>query len=306
MNLFMNYGLHQAYDRLAKLGDPLSHANNLIDWEGFRPIEVELYDNKTERGGHPNIDFILMIKVLVLQQWYNLSDQRMERELANNLSFMNFLGYPETIPDSTTIWLFRERLTERGKFESIWQVLQRQLDSKGLTVKEGTIQDATFIKSDPGRSGNKPRGDMAKTRRSKDGTWAKKGDEYHFGYKLHHNVDVEYGLIRRIKTTTASVHDSQVDLSVEGEPVYRDKGYFGSPATGRSVTMNRATRGHPLSSWDRRRNLQISRIRAPGERPFAVSLTNVSESFDAIETLLKQCLKQLMFLLPLSEGFTSR
>ena len=85
MNSFMNYGLHQAYDRLAKLGDPLAQANSLIDWEGFRPIEEELYDNKTERGGHPNIDFVLMIKVLVLQQWYNLSDQRMERELANNL-----------------------------------------------------------------------------------------------------------------------------------------------------------------------------------------------------------------------------
>jgi IS5 family transposase len=211
-----------------------------------------------------------MIKVLVLQQWYNLSDQRMERELANNLSFMNFLGYPETIPDSTTIWLFRERLIERAKLESIWRELQGQLDSKGLVVKEGSIQDATFITSDPGRSGNKPRGDQAKTRRSRDGTWAKKSDEYHFGYKLHNNVDVEYGLIRSIKTTTASVHDSQVDLSFEGERVYRDKGYFGSPARGRSVTMQRATRGHPLSNWDRRRNLQISKIRAPGERPFAV------------------------------------
>jgi IS5 family transposase len=270
MNSFMNYGLHQAYDRLAKLGDPLAQANSLIDWEGFRPIEEELYDNKTERGGHPNIDFVLMIKVLVLQQWYNLSDQRMERELANNLSFMNFLGYPETIPDSTTIWLFRERLIERAKLESIWRELQGQLDSKGLVVKEGSIQDATFITSDPGRSGNKPRGDQAKTRRSRDGTWAKKSDEYHFGYKLHNNVDVEYGLIRSIKTTTASVHDSQVDLSFEGERIYRDKGYFGSPARGRSVTMQRATRGHPLSNWDRRRNLQISKIRAPGERPFAV------------------------------------
>jgi IS5 family transposase len=269
----MNYGLHQAYDRLAKLGDPLAQAKNLLDWEGFRPIEEELYDNRTERGGHPNIDFVLMIKVLVLQQWYNLSDQRIERELANNLSFMNFLGYPESIPDSTTIWLFRERLIKSGKLESIWQELQRQLDAKGLVVKEGTIQDATFIASDPGRSGNKPRGDQAKTRRSKDGTWAKKGGEYHFGYKLHNNVDVEYGLIRSIKTTTASVHDSQVDLSIEGERVYRDKGYFGSPARGKSVTMQRATRGHPLSEWDRRRNWQISKIRAPGERPFAVLKT---------------------------------
>ena len=115
----MSYGLRQAYDRLAKLGDPLSQVNTLIDWERFRPIAEELYDNKTERGGHPNIDCVLMIKILVLQHWYSLSDQRMERELANNVSFMNFLGFPETIPDSTTIWLFRERLIEQGKIDAI-------------------------------------------------------------------------------------------------------------------------------------------------------------------------------------------
>jgi IS5 family transposase len=148
-----------------------------------------------------------MIKILVLHHWYSLSDQRMERELANNLSFMNFLGFPETIPDSTTIWLFRERLKRKGKTDVIWQELQRQLDAEGLVVKEGSIQDATFIAADPGRSGNKPRGNEARTRRSKDGTWAKKGDEFHFGYKLHSKTDVRYGLIRAVETSTASALD---------------------------------------------------------------------------------------------------
>ena len=58
-----------------------------------------------------------------------------------------------------------------------------QLDAKGLKVKRGTIQDATFIEADPGSS-KKPRGEEAKTRRSRDGTWAKKGNETHFGYKF--------------------------------------------------------------------------------------------------------------------------
>ncbi len=272
MNSFISYGLKQAYDRLAKLGDPLAEANSMLKWEKFRPIAEELYDNKTERGGHPNIDCVLMIKILVLQQWYNLSDQRMEQELANNISFMNFLSFPEIIPDSTTIWLFRDRLKEKGKIDAIWQELQRQLDANGLVVREGCIQDATFITADPG-SGNKPRGNEARTRRSKDGTWAKKGDKFHFGYKLHNKVDIQYGLIRAIKTTTASVHDSQIDLSSRGERIYRDKGYFGTSARGHSVTMYRATRGNPLSKWDRLRNLQISRIRAPGERPFAIIKT---------------------------------
>jgi len=270
MNSFISFGLNLACDRLVKFEDPLSEVNALIDWESFRHIVEGLFDNKTERGGHPNFDEVLMIKILVLQQWYNLSDQKMEWEMTDKLSFMRFLGFPATIPDSTTIWLFRERLKEKGKIDAIWQELQRQLNAKGLTVKEGCIQDATFITSDPGRSGNKPRGSEARTRRSKDGTWAKKGNEINFGYKLHNKVDIAYGLIRALETTTASVHDSQVDLSVEEEKIYRDKGYFGAPARGKSVTMYRATRGRPLSTWDLRRNLQISRIRAPGERPFAV------------------------------------
>lgn len=294
MDSFISFGLRQAYSRLAKLGDPLAEANTLIDWERFRSIEDGLYDNKTERGGHPNIDFVLMIKILVVQHWYNLSDQKMERELANNLSFMNFLGYPASIPDSTTIWLFRERLKEKERFDSIWQEVQRQLDAKGLTVREGSIQDATFITSDPGRSGNKPRGGEARTRRSKDGTWAKKGEELHFGYKLHENVDKKYGLIRAIETTTASVHDSQVDLSRAGETIYRDKGYFGSPARGRSVTMRRATRGHPLNSWDKRRNLKIAKIRAPGERPFAV-IKKVFKAAHVLVTTVRRVHVKMIF-----------
>jgi IS5 family transposase len=293
MNSFMSFYLKQAYSRLAKLGDPLAEANKLIDWEKFRSIEDGLYDNKTEKGGHPNIDFVLMIKILVLQHWYSLSDQKTERELTNNLSFMNFLGYPETIPDSSTIWLFRDRLNEKNSFDAIWQEVQRQLDAKGLTVKEGSIQDATFITSDPGRSGNKPRGEEARTRRSKDGTWAKKGNKSHFGYKLHENVDTQYGLIRSIETTTASVHDSQVDLSREGELIYRDKGYFGASARGRSVTMWRATRGQPLSSWDRRRNLQISKIRSPGERPFAVIKTVFKAAHVLVTTVARVHVKMI-------------
>jgi IS5 family transposase len=93
-----------------------------------------------------------MIKILALRHWYGLSDQRMEQKLANNIALMHFIGFDNIIPDSTTICLFRERLKEKNKYEAILQELQRQLDSKGLTVKEGAIQDATFITSDPGGS----------------------------------------------------------------------------------------------------------------------------------------------------------
>ena len=120
------------------------------------------------------------------------------------------------------------------------QELQRQLDAKGLVVKEGSIQDATFITADPGRSGNKPRGDEPELAGAKMDGLRKEIESVLVSSSIT-NVDVEYGLIRAIETTIASVHDSQVDLSAEGETIYRDKGYFGAAARGRSVTMYRAT-----------------------------------------------------------------
>ena len=128
--------------------------------------------------------------------------------------------------------------------------------------------DATFITADPGHAkADKPRGDEAQTRRGRDGTWAKKNSKSYFGYKLHSKMDTEHGLIRDIETTTASIHDSQVDLSNPGEVVYRDKGYFGVEPEGYDATMKRATRAHPLGIRDEMRNKRISRKRSPGERP---------------------------------------
>ena len=83
-------------------------------------------------------------------------------------------------------------------------------------------------------------------------------------------MDIDYGLIREIETTPASIHDSQIDLSKTGEVAYRDRGYFGASCEGFNATMNRATRGHPLSIKEKLRNKRITRKRAPGERPYAV------------------------------------
>jgi len=271
MKTLVGFGLQEAYKQMAKLGDRLGEIESMMDWTAFRPILSGMYANKTERGGRPNIDEVLMLKLLVLQQWYGLSDPELERQVADRLSFRKFLGFPETIPDFTTVWNFRERLTESGRDRAIWEELQRQLNLHGLTVKQGMVQDATFITADPGHAkADTSRGEEAKTRRSKDGTWAKKDAKSYFGYKLHTKLDVDHGLIRELETTTASLHDSQVDLSKEGEVVYRDKGYHGAEAKGHAATMKRAARGHPLSIWDRLRNRRIAKKRAPAERQYAV------------------------------------
>jgi IS5 family transposase len=86
----------KSMDRLAKI-DPM------IDWESLRPLVKELYRNDTDRVGRPIFDEIVMIKTLFLQSMYNCSDEAMERELHDGISFRNFLHYPEIIPDSRTI-----------------------------------------------------------------------------------------------------------------------------------------------------------------------------------------------------------
>ena len=159
--------------------------------------------------------------------------------------------------------------------------------------KKGAIQDATFIEADPGKS-KKPRGRDAKTLRSRDGTWAKKNNETHFGYKLHSKVDIDYGLIRSIETTTASVHDSQVDLSVSGEAILRDKGYFGTQPKGEDFTMKRSTVGHPLQDLDKLRNRLISKLRSPGERPFSV-IKRVFRSGHVLVTTVSRVHAKMVF-----------
>jgi IS5 family transposase len=149
---------------------------------------------------------------------------------------------------------------------------------KGLEIRKGTIQDATFIIADPGHvSTYTPRGENAKIRKSKDGTWTKKGMKSYFGYKLHTKEDCDFGLIRAIDVTTASTHDSQIDLSEDGEVVYRDRGYFGAETKGFNATMQRGVRGHPIGIRDILRNARISKTRSPGERPYAV-IKNVFHS----------------------------
>jgi len=271
LDSFDSYLLRKLYDKTSRNGDRLAEAEKQVDWEAFRPIIKPMYTNDTPRGGRPNTDPVVMVKLLVLQAWYGLSDPELERQALNRIDFQHFLGFPGDAPDYSTVWQFRERLAVTGTDRLVWEELQRQLDEKGLKVKKGVVQDATFITSDPGHApADKPRGEEAETRRSRDGAWAKKGGKSFFGYKLHAKMDLDHGLIRDLETTPANVHDSRVDLSKPGEVVYRDKGYQGAVPRGWDATMRRGARDHPLSIWDRLRNRRISRKRCPGERPFAV------------------------------------
>lgn len=272
MKTLIDFSLLKEYnDEVQPRGDKLLELAKLVDWNAFKRFDAELYKNKSERGGRPNIDIIIMIKHLLLQQLYGLSDPQLELQVADRISFRVFLGTTEVIPDYTTVWLFRERLIKAGMLEAIWEEFVNQLKAKGYEIKKGVIQDATFITSDPGHAkSDVPRGEKAKTRRSKDGEWAKKGNKSYFGYKGHIKVDTENNFIWDVETTVANMHDSKVDLANEGEARYGDKGYQGAKTKGYDASMKRASGSHPLSIFDILRNRRISSKRSPIERCFSV------------------------------------
>ena len=139
MNLFQT-GLSELYKEIESLGDPLTGISDRIDFERIRPILSSLYENDTEKCGKPNYDPILMVKILLLQQWYNLSDPQIEREIRDRISFMNFLGYPEKLPDRNTIWYFRERLSKTGKDRLVFNEITEQIMAKRIRIKKGTMQ----------------------------------------------------------------------------------------------------------------------------------------------------------------------
>lgn len=91
------------------------------------------------------MDPVLMVKLLVLQAWYGLSDPELERQVNDRISFRHFLGYPEKAPDYSTVWQFRERLAKTGRDRLVWAELQRQLDEKGLKVKKGVVIEAKMF-----------------------------------------------------------------------------------------------------------------------------------------------------------------
>lgn len=291
--------LKQAYQKVRGLGDRLPLIKQVVNWEKFRPIIAKVFHDNNTVGGRPHTDEVRMAKVFVLQSLYDLSDEGMEFALTDRLSFRNFVDFPDTAPDFSTIWNTRERLKEKGAYHLIWDELQRQLDAKGYKAEKGVIQDASFIQADLGRKRHykekqaEKRGEKIEytprqlSHIDKDASFSIKHGQVHYGYKNHVKLDVKNHLIREIETTSASPHDNKVNLVEKGDGVaYRDKGYFGSPVPDGVVdkTMKRATRGRKLNGGEQKRNKAISRIRAPGERPFSV----IKRTFDGARTLVKR------------------
>lgn len=306
---FNQFIMKEQYLKVKGLGDRLELMKEQIDWKPFKQIVATVFRDNKEIGGRPHTDEITITRIMLLQAWYGLSDQELEYQINDRLSFRNFLDFPETIPDFTTIWKIRDRLKEAGKEQKIWNALQHQLNQKGYEIKKGVIQDACFIEAPQGRK-RKYREKKAKqdgesieyTERQQahidhDGTYAVKHGQVHYGYKDHIKMDIDHQLVRDYEVSTASLHDSQVDLTRRGDKAaYRDKGYFGATISCggvRDMTMKRATRGHPLHEKEKERNRAISKIRAIGERPFAVMKNVFHAGYTMVKTLSRVSIKEM-------------
>ena len=278
--------LRKQYEKMKGLGDRLAVMKDQIEWDPFIPLVQQVFHDDRVRGGRPHTDELVVVRSMLLQAWYGLSDPELEFQCHDRLSFRHFLGFPQAIPDFTTIWKIRDRLVAAGVDHLIWDEVQRQLDRKGYRVKKGVIQDASFIEADLGKKRchrekkARRRGkviEYTKKQRQhmdQDGGFSVKQGQVHYGYKSHIKVDVDHHLIRDLVVTPANVHDSDVNLVTVGDrAVYRDKGYFGKRVDIPGVvdkTMKRAVRGRRLNGGEQRRNRAIGRVRAPGERPFSV------------------------------------
>ena len=236
-----------------------------------------------------------MIRVLVIQQLDNLSDEQMEFQLLDRLCFQRFVGLRQRsqAPDGTTIWTFKERLIKAGATARIFEAVSRQLDRYGYIARGGQMIDASIVPV-PRQTLTRDEKEMiqqdampaewsAPKRRQKDmqARWTQKHGKSSFGYKLSTRVDKRHKLIRRVHVSTASEHDA---LHVEGvldagntsRDVWADKGYVDGEreqrVTARGWRMHiqrRGQSGKPLSDCQERRNRRIAKTRARVEHVFA-------------------------------------
>src|ERR1017187_3954108 len=165
----------------SKGGGFLEDLMKTIEWAAFEVLFSQINANTKGAPGYPPLT---MFRIVLLQQWYSLSDPRAEEAVRDRLSFRRFCGIPldaET-PDHSSIWRFRQTLDQLGLSEKLLAEINRQLDARGLIVKRGTLVDATSISAVGKRTAV---ADGQVDPRDPDASFTVKNGETHFGYKAH-------------------------------------------------------------------------------------------------------------------------
>jgi IS5 family transposase len=258
-------------------------------------------DRKSNAGAKP-FDVVLMFKILVLQQLNNLSDDGIEYQIQDRFSFMRFLSLEleDRVPDSKTVWTFREALKRLELIDVLFDRFHEQLAEQGYIARAGQMIDATFVEVPKQRNTrdenalikagqvpeawDEPEARSKRRQKDTDARWTKKNDEKHYGYKNHINADAGNKLIRSYSVTDAAVHDSQVfdelldqTVGLDGDKraVYADSAYRSQAQEQRladveieSQVCEKGTRGKPLTEEQKQSNRTKSKVRARVEHVF--------------------------------------
>jgi transposase, IS5 family len=142
------FGFEFKMDDIKKHQPPLQKLNKVIDWEIFRPmLESALLNKSKTKGARSPFDKLLMFRIIILQRYFNISDDQTEFQIKDRLSFMDFLNLDLSakIPDAKTIWFFKDLLCKKGLTEKLFDLLIETLNSKGIIATEGSMVDGSFV-----------------------------------------------------------------------------------------------------------------------------------------------------------------
>jgi IS5 family transposase len=285
--------------KIYQLNDFLPNLNSLVDWEIFRTDLLKVREKeRLSNAGRKPFDVVLMFKVLVIKNTYNLSDEQTEMQIRDRLSFRDFLGlsFSDIVPDAKTIWFFGEQLKDLGLERVLFDRFNEELDRQGFKAKSGLIIDGSFVEV-PRQRNTKEENAQIKNgeipesissnphvlaQKDTDARWAQKGKETYFGYKDHDLIDEGYKFIRDYAVTDAAVHDSvPFTVVVPEKPSYPDQEVFGDSAyvgeesdtelKGRGfVTMicEKGYRNKPLTEDQKATNKVKSSVRCRVEHVF--------------------------------------
>ena len=284
------FDIANRYAGLDAKNDPLVKIDEVVPWEDFRPRLEAAWrkpaeDRKCPAGRKP-WDALVMFKAIVLCALYNLSDDQVEYQLRDRLSFMRFLGLglEDRVPDAKTVWLYREHLAQAGVIEALFDAFDGSLKKRGYLAMGGQIIDASIVPVPQQRNsrdenarikdGETPEGwekQPAKRRqKDTDARWTKN----------HVNVDRRHKLVRRYQVTDAAVHDSQVvedilDADNTASDVWADSAYRSAEIEAKlgekglkSRIHRKGHRNKPLNEREKRGNETRSKVRARVEHVF--------------------------------------
>jgi transposase, IS5 family len=266
----------------ANLGGPrtaamLNQLNQAVAWEALvKPIAALPEYQGGAKGGRPAWPALTMLKCVLLAKWFGLSDRQLEECLQDRLSFRRFvsLSLNDRTPDETTFVRFLARLREAKLDRVIFDLTTKELDARGLLVKDGTLVDATIIEQSRGSK----RDDGTSTR-DPEASFTAKGGVPHHGYKAHIGAD-RSGIVTDCRFSDAAAHDSKfIDELTAGEKkmVVADSAYRSAAREAELIrrgvccaiafkrNKGQAEPSPPLKKLNR----MIARVRAIVEDPFA-------------------------------------